>query len=360
MNNQQTHKILFVLRKSTDYHFSNFNKKSGLFLSANFINSYINNELKNNNIESKVIIVVDSNSIDKEIHDYNPSIVILEALWCPPYKVEELSKLYPNVKFIIRIHSKTPFLSNEGIAMDWIFKYNNIESSNIFISFNDYKTNNDYRNLNIKSIHLPNIYYPNKADDNYKSDVIDKLESIIKDENKYNIINIGCFGAIRPMKNQLTQAISAIQFADNADKRLLFHINATRTEQKGEQALKNIRSLFDNSKHKLVEWDWLNDKDFYTLIKRMNFGMQCSLSESFNIVTADFVSNKIPIIVSNDIEWMPYFLRTNPLSIKKIVNKIRFLRTFRNLCIHASLNALNRYNKKSKKKWKEFITLLSR
>ena len=48
-------------------------------------------------------------------------------------------------------------------------------------------------------------------------------------------------------------------------------------------------------------------------------------SESFNIVTADFVTAGVPIVASNDIEWMPFICKTSPTSHKKMVKKMRLL-----------------------------------
>ena len=90
-------------------------------------------------------------------------------------------------------------------------------------------------------------------------------------------ISISSFGAIRPMKNQLMQAIAAIKFADDIERELVFHINATRVENKGDSALKNILSLFENTHHKLVQHPWLNHNEFIKVIKGMDICMQVSI-----------------------------------------------------------------------------------
>ena len=83
-----------------------------------------------------------------------------------------------------------------------------------------------------------------------------------------NIINVSCFGALRPLKNQLSQALAAIQFADSQDYRLRFHINATRVEQQGQNILKNLRGVFGSLKsHQLIEHPWM---DHEVLKERIN------------------------------------------------------------------------------------------
>jgi len=46
----------------------------------------------------------------------------------------------------------------------------------------------------------------------------------------------------------------------------------------------------------------MEHNDFIRVVKSMDIGMQVSLSESFNIVAADFVSNGVPLVGSPDIE----------------------------------------------------------
>ncbi len=135
-------------------------------------------------------------------------------------------------------------------------------------------------------------------------------------------INIGCFGAIRPFKNQLEQAMAAMIFANKHHLKLFFHVNGDRIEQSGEEALKNIRSLFKNSYHDLLEHEWKNHSQFIELVKTMDVGIQVSFSESFNIVSADFTSCGVPIVGSPDIDWLPEAYQANPNSSKDIVEKI--------------------------------------
>lgn len=69
-----------------------------------------------------------------------------------------------------------------------------------------------------------------------------------------NDIHVGCFGAIRPMKNHLMQAVSAIEFANRNNLTLHFHVNSGRVESNGNNSIKNVRALFEHlPEHKLVE-----------------------------------------------------------------------------------------------------------
>ena len=342
-------KLLFLLKEHLNSN-GYYNCKSGLWNSANFVKESLEDDL---NYESKITTVIDGNGIDREVHLYKPTHVILEAIWCPPCKLIELSKLYPKVKWIIRVHSKTPFLANEGIALTWIKEYNKI--NNVTISFNNIHTNNEFYDLGIKAAYLPNIYYPKEVKLKSHNSIDQKFNELYQSIKRKDVINIGCFGAIRPLKNQLQQAISAINYAEEKGKILFFHINAQRLEQRGEEILKNIRALFNESGHQLVEWGWYDHNEFVYLVKQMDLGLQVSLTESFNIVTADFVNNNIPIIVSKDIDWIPNIFRANPLNSKNIIKKIKIALFLKRITTLINKSFLTYYNISAINTWLSYF-----
>lgn len=296
-------KILFILKHRKNNNGYSGNLHSGLYNSARFISDILNF----NHVETKIVQVNDNNCIDREVSIFKPNIVVIEALWVEPNKFHILTKLYPNIKWIIRNHSKLPFLANEGIAIDWFYKYSIIP--NVYISCNNLETNNKMKKLIGKSIYLPN-YYP-----------IDGLyENNKKIKNEW--FNVGCFGAIRPLKNHLIQSIAAIEFANKHNLKMRFHINATRIEGRGEPILKNIQKLFENNIHELVEHEWVDHNLFLNLVSTMDIGLQVSYSETFNIVSADFVSRNRPIVGSNEIKWLPFWCRANPNDVDDIICKM--------------------------------------
>lgn len=171
-------------------------------------------------------------------------------------------------------------------------------------------------------------------------------------------MHIGVFGAIRPFKNHLVQAVAAIKFANSIDKTLYFHINGSRLEQKGEEVYKNLKALFkNNDRHKLVDHKWLDHMDFISLIAKMDLGMQVSFTESFNIVTADFVKNNIPIVVSKDIAWMNRLYKvSNPNSVDDIVHTLKVAWHGKKFNLQrVNRIALDTYNEKSLEVWKTYL-----
>ena len=217
-------KILFILKRRHDYNaekHQKLNLSTGLYNSAAFMNDMLNN----NDIESKIVVVVDNNAIDKEVSQYKPTHVIIEALWVVPSKFLVLNKLHPNVKWIVRLHSEIPFLANEGVAFDWIGDY--INFPNVYIGVNAPRALEDIREF-IKAKTYPNIhqneiedkivYLPNYYPQEYKQKKFDK--------NK-DYVDVACFGAIRPLKNHMIQAVAALKFAEKINKKLLAIVKFT-------------------------------------------------------------------------------------------------------------------------------------
>lgn len=321
-------------------------KSSGLFNSATFVNDM----LVNNGYDAKLVQVVDNNQIDKHVHTFRPDIVIIEAFWVVPEKFDVLTKLHPKVKWIVRAHSEIPFLANEGSSLGWITEY--VKRKNVYVSFNSWQTHLDFKaylkaiksQLAHKLVFLPN-YYPVTETMTPAEDFWDRGE----------VINVGCFGAIRPMKNTLIQAFAAVKFAEQKGLKCRFHINAGRVEQKGDGVLKNLRSFFDglNGKHELVEHGWLERDEFLKLVSTMDIGLQVSFSETFNIVSADFVSQDIPIVTSNEIDWMPRIFTADPTEVDSIVKVMKRTLFYDRHFVWMELprRALKRYVKLSEKTW---------
>jgi hypothetical protein len=113
-------------------------------------------------------------------------------------KISYIKKLHPNVIWIIRLHSETLILANEGIAFDWLGDY--LTFDNVIIAVNAKRILNELREF-IKSkfhpyvhidfienrvIYLPN-YYP-------------QTYTIKEFDREKDHVDISCFGAIRPLK----------------------------------------------------------------------------------------------------------------------------------------------------------------
>jgi hypothetical protein len=198
--------------------------------------------------------------------------------------------------------------------------------------------------IETKVVHLAN-YYPVK-------------EPTPRHKKKDNdILEVGCFGAIRPLKNQLLQAIAAVEYANIMRKHLRFHVNASRCEQRGDNVLKNLRSLFANSEHELIEHDWLAHDKFIKLVSTMDVSMCVSLSETFNIVAADSVVCGVPLVCSPEITWSSTWSQADPTDSEDIIFKIMRILDWR-MCKATqvlNLRGLRHYCTNSRKQWIEYL-----
>jgi hypothetical protein len=323
--------ILFISKKRI----SSYGEPIGLHNSMNFTANAVREKLVPDVL---AVLVEDYNRIDSQLHLHKPKICIIEAIWVTPAKLKELARLHPDVRFVIRVHSKIPFLSMEGIALEWLIEYSNID--NVEITFNNVDTASDFKGVTQTSYFLPNIYL--------KPDYIPE-----KPKNSDGRLKIGCFGALRPLKNQLIQAFAAMEYAERNDAVLKFYINSNRIEQNAGNILKNIRSLFAKSKHSLEEIDWLPHNEFVKVIAQMDMNMQCSFTESFNIVTADSVYCGVPVVVSPDIAWMNSESQANPNDMKDIVKKLTWAED-KNMVLASKLR-LDAYNLQAIDTWSGFL-----
>lgn len=304
----------YVAPYNSDSVYDGYGLPSGLANSARFVCEFFQRV----GWTAALVHVVDGNAIEHEIVKFGPAMVVIEALWVTPEKLAELARRYPNVKFIVRVHSELPFLVNEGMAMQWLIEYCQYE--HVYVAFNSARTYGDFLHVAEHRaqadhvLYLPNYYPIRKKTRSKKWKVRFGCSDVIR---------LGCFGALRPMKNQLTQAIAAIAFAKKHELCLEFHINATRFDDENAlPVLKNIRALFarmDQTYFRLVEHPWLAHEDFMRLVGTMDMGLQMSLTESFNNVSADFTHAGVPVIVSPQIAWMPALYHADPTSVLSIV-----------------------------------------
>lgn len=351
----QQQKVLFLLKRRHDYNsnkHTNINVSTGLYNSA----SYMCEMLNECGIESDIKVVVDNNAIDREVTIFKPTHVVLEALWVVPSKFLVLTKLHPNVKWIVRLHSEVPFLANEGMAFDWIGDYFAFE--NVYIGVNAERTLREIREFiyvktdpitHLDEIEKRIIYLPNYYPQYYDSKKFNK-------DNDH--VDVCCFGAIRPLKNHMIQAIAALKFAERVGKKLHFHINTGRVEQKGDSILHNLQAFFSHiheSGHRLINHGWMPREEFLKVCEKMEIGMQVSFSETFNIVAADLVSVGVPIVGSDEIPWMNPIFCAKPTDSDDIAQKLVNTYNFPWINYKSNQYLLKRYTNKTKKIWTKFL-----
>jgi len=346
-------KVLFILKRRQDFdpkiHSVN-GLSTGLFNSVSFMVDM----LIENGIDAHMEVAIDNNCIDRLVTKHRPTHVIIEALWVVPSKFIILSKLHPTVKWIVRLHSEMPFLAGEGMAMDWIGDYS--AHPNIIIGVNAVRMldeiytylqiRNQYTipQANEKVVYLPN-YYPQV----YKT----KRYEINKE-----YVDIGCFGAIRPLKNHMIQAIASIKFAEHIGKKLNFHINGGRVEMRGEPVSNNLHGLFQQlyeTGHRLIIDDWTPRDQFLELCSKMDMGLQVSFSETFNIVGADLISQGVPLVGSTEIPWINKKYAARPQYCNEIYDIMVLTHYYFQENVDSNQKNLTEYTTRTKNVWLEYF-----
>lgn len=350
-----TKRVLFILKRREDYNgklHSYIGMSTGLFNSAN----YMHEMLLANNVDSRIEVAIDNNCIDRLVTKHRPTHVIIEALWVVPEKFAILSKLHPKVEWIIRLHSEVPFIAMEGISMAWIHDYLKYPRVKIGI--------NAPRMMEAARAYLKNAY-----DDTFVDDMLIYLPNYyplpktrkVLDFDKRPEIHISCFGAVRPLKNHLIQALAAVEFANKVNKTLVFHINGNRIEQKGDPILRNLDEMFTRlaatgRKHRLVKHDWTPREGFLDICSQMDIGMQVSFSETFNIVSADLVGQGVPVVGTNEIPWLAAISEADPTEVDSMIDALN--RAYHAPQVNVMLNRRNlrKYSEKTERLWLRYFS----
>jgi glycosyltransferase involved in cell wall biosynthesis len=293
-----------------------YQMSSGLRNSVRFLVEMLNLA----EIEAKWVEVMDNNKIDSEVTSYRPTHVIIEAFWVVPVKFDILMKLHPTVKWLVRDHSETPFIANEGIFCDWLKGY---LSRGIEIMANAPRAVTDLQAIALAYNYPTSLisYGPNY----YPVHALSQ-SSFTPRPAVPGLVRIACFGAIRPLKNHLVQAVAALRYARARNCALEFHINSTRVEGGASPILRNLRALFtDAPKATLVESPWLEHDVFLELLREMDICLQCSFSETFNIVCADAMACSVPVIASLEVPWLGTYAQADPTSSTSILAQMLVL-----------------------------------
>jgi hypothetical protein len=364
-------RVLFILKQRAQGPIGSWNHSldggplaSGLSVSADQMCL----ALSDLNIQTKIIQVIDNNSIDREVKSYRPTHVIIEAFWVVPEKFDILRKLHPKVKWVVRNHSKSDFLANEGGMIGWAIDY---VRKGIYLACNSPEAAADFRRLAVSMnadpsyvVFLPNYY---QVDESTIPRWIIRAWKGLRRVGWFGPepvpmrsgeLSIGCFGAVRPLKNHLHQALASIEAADRLGLKLRFWINGTRVEGRADSIMTSLRQIFKRyPNHELVELGWLDHKAFIAVVASMDMVLQVSNTETFNIVAADAVSHYIPVVVSNEIPWLDGEHTANPNSVIDIVNKIiNIWRGAGNGLVQADQRIqLCDYVHRSKHLWAEFL-----
>lgn len=329
---------LFILKRNETYSFTHYcRRSSGLWNSVQFIVE----ALEKKGFLAEIVEVQDNNDIDRMVTKNRPDVVIIEALWVVPEKFDVLKKLHPGVQWYCHLHSHMPFLSLEGIAMEWILGY---AHRGVGLISNSKASDAALRAVLSPSqlTFLPNIY---------------RMKKKAKHPGwKGSVMDVGCFGAIRPLKNQLLQALAAIEYAKKHKKWLRFHVNASRIETGGEPILKNLIQLFKLTPNAdLVLANWMEIDEFLDYLYAMDIGLQVSLSETWNHVCCNYIDAGVPTVASKEVYWLSQLSQARDDSIQSIVRKMELALFFKRSLVGLNRLRLTYHGWRGSRAWAKFM-----
>lgn len=281
----------------------------------------------------------------KHVHIFNHSevfeflktnkvkIAIFEALNFSESAINQIREAF-GVKSFVHLHSQYPFLALEPTAPKMIRDFN---SGGTGVIFNSREA---FDSFEIKSkFHLENVYL-----------------SEIKSPKIFssNELNVGCHGSLRHMKNIPAQAIAAIRFCDENGLKLKFHINSTRDDGEGKSVMMALSCIFSKTEHEIVHTKWMDHSIFKNYCEGLDIGMQVSVSETFNLVAADYVSSGLPVVVSNQVRWADKNSQAPFSDIIDIVDKIGFVLN-NPVLVKRNQELLSRHSDNAILEWHKFL-----
>ncbi len=255
--------------------------------------------LRENGIHADVWPILNAKDLAARIEAASPrpSHVVICAPWLPTLDLQAfLVFRYPDIQFAVVCHSNVGFLSADPSAITNFRQELDLEQGALNFS----AAGNSQRFVRFiqesyqrPCIWLPNLYY-----------LTDKSPSPRKPWSG-GTIRIGSFGAVRPLKNNLSAAAASLEIAEKLHTDVQFHISVGRVEG-GYTVVRAIEAMLLNSPRvTLVKDEWYQWPQFRSLIRSMHLLIQPSFSETFNMVTADGAAESIPSVVSDAIDWAP-------------------------------------------------------
>jgi len=297
-------------------------------------------------VEAKVIPVRNNVDIVDRLRAEKFTHIVISAPWLSAFDLDTIVKAFPNVEFVICIHSNIGFLQADPGAISLMRRYIAVsqERANFHLAGNCRPFVQWLEEVyNIEAFLLPNLY------------PFDRKE-MRSAWNPDDVLRIGTFGAIRPQKNVLTAAAAALLLSRRLGVPVEFNISTGREDGGASVILQAIREM---SRHTpgfhLCERSWSDWHDFKRVLRGMNLLIQVSYTESFNIVTADGISEGVPSVVSEAIAWAPKHWRANPDSVQDVAYVAE--RLLGNAAErHQGIVALYEHNQTAFKFWEKYLT----
>ena len=291
---------------------------------------------------TQVVAITKYQDIDTVVQEYRPSHVIISAPWVPVHYFKYVVTKHPSVHFVSVCHSNVGFLfaDTNGIKnFRSYFNLLNYENFHIAGNSKKFKTWVE-KSYEVPCLWLPNLYYVTKVSTSHK---------------KQNMpIRIGCFGAMRILKNTMTAAGAALEISTRLKKPVELWVSSGREEGGAQSVKKAIAALLEGTSVTIKENYWQPWYEFRKTVATMDLLLQLSYTESFNMVTADGIVEGVASVVSEAIDWCPKKWIANSDDCDEIASVAISLLDKKHAA-REGLTMLKKYIGNGLKEWEKFL-----
>lgn len=226
--------------------------------------------------------------------EVRPTHVILSAPWISTNDLAVMADEFPEVTFVVVSHSNVGFLAADPHAIRLLRETADLQLSvhNVFVGGNAKKfTDWATEAWGIRAVCLPNLYC--------------SAETFERPGRSWNggALRLGLFGANRPLKNFLSGAAAAVELSTRLHVPTELFISTGRNEGGSFRALDEMTEDVPNLK--VTHTGWLSWPRFRRLLRTIDLVFQPSFTETFNVVCADAISEGVPVVVGESIDWAP-------------------------------------------------------
>jgi hypothetical protein len=301
--------------------------------------------LRQMGIRCNLMAVSSPEMIGRNIRKENPTHVAIMAPWINPGLIRYWCREWPEIQFAIVCHSNLAFLGADPKAASLMLQYAELsrEMHNFHLAANAAVTSAWAAIVhNADVITLPNLYWIN--------------EHTWRARQPYNggPIEIGMFGAGRILKNFATGAGAVLVLQRQMGVTINLHTNVG-IDGRSPGEVKMPYEMIQADPH--VNWineGWLPWPAFTRLLGRMYVLIQPTVSESFNVVTADGIARGVSSAVGPAISWVPDYWKANTEDPTAFASVMRHLLTDPHAAYDGK-NALMRYSSEGYLLWKEWL-----
>lgn len=255
--------------------------------------------LRANGYTANAVAINSSVELSSYLSKNTQEHVIISAPWIPTQDLARIAEQHTETQFAVCCHSNVGFLQADRNGVKLIRELMELEAS----SHNVHLAGNCTRfcdwvqaAFNVPCAFLPNLYYLDEHAGGYTHH---------QPVGSSGPLRIGIFGAQRPLKNLMTGTAAAIEIARSLRVPLELWLSGGRAEGGGQTVIDSLKEMVNGLPGVTLKQNgWQPWPQFRQLVGTMHLLLQPSYTESFNMVTADGISQGVPSVVSSAIDWL--------------------------------------------------------